>query len=146
MTPFETSYQPLNKHLSLAGDRQRIPACPLKSDILLFSSSEDCYPILSKADHFSSRNYASLILESILERSPWFEDFMKSDLYHLAKAYVSVIEEIEETTDPANLRRLEEKRVELHWKFIQLLKRQGIKFRDRDHATQIALRVAKGEL
>lgn len=71
---------------------------------------------------------------------------MKESLWQAAKKYVEVIETIEKTTDPKELRRLEEKRVELHWKFIDALKIQGIKFKDRDHATRIAIRIANGEL
>lgn len=71
---------------------------------------------------------------------------MTNNLYHAAKKYVEVIEKIEETTDSKELQELEEKRIELHWKFIELLKKQGIKFKDRDHATRIAIRIAHGEL
>lgn len=71
---------------------------------------------------------------------------MKSSLYHAAKGYVDVIEKIERTSDPKKLQLLEEQRIELHWKFIDLLKAQGIKFKDRDHATRIAIRIAHGEL
>ena len=71
---------------------------------------------------------------------------MKSNLYQAAKRYIDIIEKIEETTDPKELRLLEEKRVDLHWDFIELLKKQGIKFKDRDHATRIAIRIANGEL
>lgn len=71
---------------------------------------------------------------------------MKENLYHAAKEYVEVIEKIEKTTDPKKLQLLEEKRVDLHWKFIDILKKQGIAFKDRDHATRIAIRIAHGEL
>lgn len=71
---------------------------------------------------------------------------MKDNLYHAAVEYVGVIEKIERTTDPKKLQLLEEQRIELHWKFIDLLKAQGIKFKDRDHATRIAIRIAHGEL
>ena len=71
---------------------------------------------------------------------------MKDTLYQAAKKYVEVIEKIEKTANPKDLLILEEKRVELHWEFIDLLKKQGIKFRDRDHATRIAIRIAHGEL
>lgn len=47
---------------------------------------------------------------------------MKENLYQAAKEYVEVIEKIEKTTDPKKLQSLEEKRVELHWKFIDVLK------------------------
>ena len=71
---------------------------------------------------------------------------MKENLYNAAKKYVEVIEKIEKTTNPKELQLLEEKRVELHWKFIDLLKAQGIRFKDRDHATRIAIRIANREL
>ena len=71
---------------------------------------------------------------------------MEENLYYPAKEYVEVIEKIEKTTDPKKLQILEEKRVELHWKFIDRLKKQGIEFKDRDHATRIAIRIAHGEL
>lgn len=71
---------------------------------------------------------------------------MKETLYQVAKKYIEIIEKIEKTTNPKELHHLEEKRVDLHWKFIDLLKAQGIKFKDRDHATRIAQRIAKGEL
>ena len=71
---------------------------------------------------------------------------MKENLYQAAKKYVEIIEQIEKTTNPKELQALEEKRVALHWKFIDMLKNQGIKFKDRDHATRIAIRVANGEL
>lgn len=71
---------------------------------------------------------------------------MRDNLFQLAKEYVALIEKIEKTSDPEKLQVLEEKRAELHWKFIELLKAQGIKFKDRDHATRIAFRIAKQEL
>ena len=74
------------------------------------------------------------------------EGIVKENLWQAAKKYVEVIETIEKTTDPKELRRLEEKRVELHWKFIDMLKKQGIQYKDRDHATRIAIKIANGEL
>lgn len=71
---------------------------------------------------------------------------MKRNLHDVAKEYVAVIEKIEKTTDLKKLQVLEEKRVDLHWEFIDMLKSQGIKFKDRDHATRIAIRIANGEL
>ena len=71
---------------------------------------------------------------------------MTKNLFHAAKKYTEVIEAIEKTTDPKALQALEEKRVEFHWKFIDLLKKQGIKYKDREHATRIAVRIAHGEL
>jgi hypothetical protein len=68
------------------------------------------------------------------------------NLFDLATEYVAVIEKIEHTSDPRRLQLLEEKRVALHGEFLEMLQRQGIQFRDRDHATLIAFRIAKGEL
>lgn len=67
-------------------------------------------------------------------------------LFDVATEYVAIMERIEHTSDPRRLQVLEEKRVELHGEFLEMLQRQGIKFRDRDHATLIAIRIAKGEL
>jgi len=50
------------------------------------------------------------------------------------------------TSDPKKLHMLEEKRGELHWMFIDMLKKQGIKYKDREHVTRIAYRIAKSEL
>ena len=47
---------------------------------------------------------------------------------------------------PKKLQGLEEKRVELHGRFVDLLNEQGIQFKDRDHATRIAYKIANGEL
>ena len=71
---------------------------------------------------------------------------MKENLYQAAKEYAEVIEKIEKATDPKKLQLLEEKRLDLRWKFIDMLKSQGIKFKDRDNATRIAIRIANGEL
>lgn len=71
---------------------------------------------------------------------------MKETLFQAAKKYIEILERIERTTSPKELQVLEEKRVDLHWKFIDMLKSQGIKFKDREHATRIAERIAKGEL
>ncbi|MFH1799639.1 MAG: hypothetical protein ABH891_02160 [Candidatus Omnitrophota bacterium] len=71
---------------------------------------------------------------------------MTNNLYLVAKKYVEVIEKIEKTTNPEELQVLEEKQIDLRWKFIELLKKQGIKYKDREHATRIAIRIAHGEL
>jgi hypothetical protein len=71
---------------------------------------------------------------------------VQENLYQLAKEYIGVIEAIEKTSDPRKLQSLEERRGELHWAFIDMLRKQGIKFKDRDHATRIAFRIANGEL
>ena len=71
---------------------------------------------------------------------------MNENLYQLAREYVDLLEKIEKTRDPQKVQLLEEKRVQLHWMFIDMLKKQGIKFKDRDHATRIAYRIANGEL
>ena len=71
---------------------------------------------------------------------------MAKNLYRIATEYVKILEKIETTSDAKKLQTLEEQRVDLHWQFIELLKQQGIKFKDRDHATRIAIRIAKEEL
>lgn len=71
---------------------------------------------------------------------------MKDNLYQLAREYVDVMEAIEKTRDPKRLQALEERRVELHGRFMDALNDQGIKYKDRDHATRIAFRIANGEL
>ena len=71
---------------------------------------------------------------------------MAKNLYQIALEYVKIIETIETTQDANKLQELEERRAELHWQFIELLKQQGIKYKDRDHATRIAIRIAKEEL
>ncbi len=57
-----------------------------------------------------------------------------------------VSKKLKNTADPKKLQELEEKRADFHWIFIDLLKKQGIQFKDREHATRIAQRIAKGEL
>ncbi len=64
---------------------------------------------------------------------------MEKNLYQIAVEYVKVIEKIENTHDVKKLQILEEQRVDLHWQFIELLKQQGIKYKDRDHATSISI-------
>ena len=71
---------------------------------------------------------------------------MKGNLYRVAKEYIDLIEKIEKTSDPEKLQLLEERRSKLHWTFIDMLKKQGIKFKDREHATRIAYRIANGEI
>jgi len=71
---------------------------------------------------------------------------MKDNLFQLAKKYVDIIEKIEETTDAKKLQSLEEKRVQLHGEWLDMLKAQGIKFHDREHATKIAYKIVRGEL
>ena len=71
---------------------------------------------------------------------------MQDNLFEAAKKYVEIVEKIEKTANPKELQTLEEKRAELHWKFIDQLKKQGIQFKDRDHATRIAVKIAHGEL
>ena len=70
----------------------------------------------------------------------------KSTLFELAKAYVKLIERIERTSDPQELRELEEHRVIAHNCFADGLRKAGIRYKDREHVTRIALRIAKEEL
>ena len=71
---------------------------------------------------------------------------MKQNLYELAMAYIKVIETIEQTSDRHELQRLEEQRVEAHNRFADALKEVGIRYKDREHVTRIAYRIAKEEL
>ncbi len=71
---------------------------------------------------------------------------MKVTLFDLACAYVKIIEQIEHTSDPRALKDLKEQRVIVHNKFADALKAAGIHYKDRDHVTRIALRIAKEEL
>ena len=71
---------------------------------------------------------------------------MRSNLFELAIAYVKSIEQIECTADPEQLRQLEEQRVIQHNRFADALKAAGIRCKDREHVTRIALRIAKEEL
>lgn len=71
---------------------------------------------------------------------------MEKNLYQTAIKYVKILEKIENINDIKKLQVLEEQRVDLHWQFMELLKQQGIKFKDREHATRIAIRIAKEEL
>jgi hypothetical protein len=67
-------------------------------------------------------------------------------LYEIAKAYVAVIEAMERTVDKACLARLEEDRVVWHNRFMDKLTKEGIRFKDRQHVTDIAFRIARQEL
>ena len=71
---------------------------------------------------------------------------MKPNLYDLAVAYIRLVERIERTSDRTELQKLEEQRVEAHNAFADALKMAGIRYKDRDHVTRIALRIAKEEL
>lgn len=71
---------------------------------------------------------------------------MKTTLFQAAHQYVATIKQIEQTRDTLKLQNLEEKRIDLHWQFMEQLKSQGIYFKDRDHATRIAYRIVNGEL
>jgi len=71
---------------------------------------------------------------------------MKHTLYELAYAYIRVIEQIERTSDPKELQELEEQRVIWHNRFADALKAQGIQYKDREHVTRIAFRIAKEEV
>jgi hypothetical protein len=70
----------------------------------------------------------------------------KPNLFELAQAYIKLIEQIERTSDSAELRELEERRVTHHNRFADALRSAGIRFKDREHVTRIAYRIAKQEL
>lgn len=67
-------------------------------------------------------------------------------LFDLACAYVKVIERIERTREPKELHELEEQRVICHNQFADALRAAGIHYKDREHVTRIAVRIAKEEL
>ena len=70
----------------------------------------------------------------------------KPTLFDLAVAYIKVIERIEHTADRHQLQKLEEERVIRHNQFADVLKAAGIHYKDREHVTRIAYRIAKEEL
>ncbi len=67
-------------------------------------------------------------------------------LYTVARKYIAVVEAIEKTKDKEKLLTLEEERVIWHNQLMEMLHREGIPFKDRDHATRIAYRIVEGEL
>ena len=67
-------------------------------------------------------------------------------LYNVAKKYVEIIDAIENSDDKDLLVALEENRVIWHNRLIETLKREGIFFKDRDHVTRLAYRIAEREL
>jgi hypothetical protein len=67
-------------------------------------------------------------------------------LYNVAKRYVSIIDAMENERDRERLASLEEKRVIWHNRLIDKLKREGIRFKDRDHVTRLAYRIVRDEL
>ena len=71
---------------------------------------------------------------------------MKQTLCDLASAYIRIIEQIERTSDPKELQELEEQRAIWHNRFADALRAQGIQYKDREHVTRIAFRIAKEEL
>lgn len=71
---------------------------------------------------------------------------VKQSLFELAVAYVKLIERIERTADPERLHELEEERVIRHNQFADALKTAGIHYKDREHVTRLAFRIAKEEL
>lgn len=68
---------------------------------------------------------------------------MKNKLYNVAKCYVEVIDRLENTHDVDTLARLEEERVIWHNKLIQILKRENIPYKDREHVTRLAYQIAR---
>ncbi len=69
----------------------------------------------------------------------------RATLFHLACAYVRIIERIERTRDPHELHELEEQRVVSHNQFADALRAAGIHYTDREHVTRMAFRIAKEE-
>lgn len=69
----------------------------------------------------------------------------KPTLPDLARRYISIIDQIERTSDPKELRDLEEQRVMWHNRFADALQAAGVRYRDREHVTRIAYRIAREE-
>lgn len=69
----------------------------------------------------------------------------RTTLYNVSRRYVEIIERIERTRDKVALAELEEHRVIWHNKLIEILKREGIPYRDRDHVTRLAYAIVRGE-
>ncbi len=67
----------------------------------------------------------------------------RETLYNVAKRYVEIIERMERTRDKTMLADLEEDRVIWHNKLIQILRREGIPYKDRDHVTRLAFAIAQ---
>ena len=67
----------------------------------------------------------------------------KLKLYNVAKRYVEIIEEMERTRDPQRLADLEEERALWHNKLLQILKREGIPYKDREHVTRLAYHILR---
>jgi hypothetical protein len=66
----------------------------------------------------------------------------KLRLYNVARRYVAIIEQMERTRDPQKLADLEEERVAWHTQ-LQILKREGIPFKDREHVTRLAYYIVR---
>lgn len=62
----------------------------------------------------------------------------KPTLPDLARRHISIIDQIERTSDPRELRDLEEQRVMWHNRFADALQAAGVRYRDREHVTRIA--------
>ncbi len=66
---------------------------------------------------------------------------MKGRLYNVAKRYIETIERMELTHDKQILAQLEEERVIWHNKLIDILRREGVPYKDREHVTRLAYQV-----
>jgi len=67
----------------------------------------------------------------------------RETLYNVDKRYVEIIEHMERTRDKTVLVDLEEDRVIWHNKLIQILKREGIPYPDREHVTRLAYAIVR---
>ena len=68
----------------------------------------------------------------------------RGKLYNVAKRYLAIIEFMEQTSDRQHLADLEEQRVLWHNRLLDILRREGIPFKDREHVTRIALYIVRG--
>jgi hypothetical protein len=67
----------------------------------------------------------------------------KWKLYNVAKRYIDIIEQMEQTKDPQRLMDLEEKRVIWHNKLLGIMRREGISYKDREHVTKLAYHIVR---
>ena len=64
------------------------------------------------------------------------------DIKMICRQYCAIIQQIEQTPDPGELERLEERRIEWHNLVLDAFERQGIHYEDRWDVTRIACQIA----
>jgi hypothetical protein len=64
-------------------------------------------------------------------------------LYDVARIYVKIIEALEQPNSPDRIIQLEEERVIWHNMMIDILRREGIPFQNREDVTRLAFYIAR---